>query len=169
MACAIGHIARADYLFTWEGNSNSFHASFEVTDAEAAPGQNYYPSTYPLSLTNSVTISSPDGSVFRWGYASATQGQDLFGLVGSGPPIDFSINLFEPPFGPWSAVAVNASPHEIEELAWLPGASSPVALYDEGGQWNVTNIPEPSAAVLLALGAIAYWTKKRRVLPAEAA
>jgi hypothetical protein len=28
------HVAHADYLFTWEGNSNLFQGSFEVTDSE---------------------------------------------------------------------------------------------------------------------------------------
>ena len=158
-----GQIVRADSLFTWQGKSNLFSASFEVTDVEATPGQNYYPSNYPLSLTNSLSFNSPDGMVYRWGYTAATQGQDSFGMFGSGPPLDFVIELFGSPSGPWAAMAVIATPSEIDEVAWLPGSNFPTALYDEGGQWLVTYIPEPSATALLVLGATAWSLKRRSV------
>jgi hypothetical protein len=161
--CFAFSVGRADYLLTWEAPSSLFQASFEVTDAEAQPGQVYYPSNYPLSLTNSISITSPDGNTFQWGYVS-TEGQDRFSMIGSGLPPAFAIDLFVPSTSQWDALSVYAYPNGIMEFGWNSGSST--VLYTEYGPWwNVTYIPEPSTAAL-ALGAAACWSKRMRLLPA---
>lgn len=159
-ATAIG--AKANYQFDWQGNSNLFQASFQMTDTEMLPGQVYYPSNYPLSLTTSLSIGSPDGTTFTWRPNPASGQSDLFGLISSGPPPVFNIELSESSLT-FSYVEVFASPHIIQEYGYLANASSPELLFSEPGQWEITYIPEPSAAALLGIG-VAAWLARRKMM-----
>lgn len=161
LLCAVAPVARADYLFTWEGNSNLFQANFQVTDTEMVPGQVYYPSNLPLSLTNSLSIASP-GQSFLWGSGSVNGQKNTFELISSGPPFDFYISLAGQPPPVFSALSVNAAPDFIQEVGYLTGSSSPDILFSETGSWNIMSIPEPATEALLALGTAVYVVRRKR-------
>jgi hypothetical protein len=150
--CIVRQIARAEYQFTWEGNSNLFQGTFDVTDAEMAQAGKFY---YSLSLTNSISISSPDGLVWQW--ASG----DGFGVGGSALTNSFGIGLIaNSPQG--YQIEIIANRNSIQEWALPVGPS--INLYSETGFWNITYVPEPSAAAVLALGAVAWLVKRKRLL-----
>jgi len=148
LMCAAGHVARAEYLFTWEGSSNLFHGSFEVTDAETQPNQFFI----NLSLTNSVSITSPDGQLFQWN-SSPPIGQDVFRANSTSPSFNFGISLYYPQETSQGYLQVLAYSDSIEELQLMPGQNDTI-LYNEAGSWNITYIPEPSTLSLLVLTCI---------------
>jgi hypothetical protein len=153
--------ARADYLFTWDGNSNLFQGSFEVTDNEMHQTNQFF---YSLSLTNSISITSPDGTNFQWGPGNSYYGSDFFGVGGSALTNSFSIGINNPqatPQGDYLSVEAYEYNHTIQETLTVPGQGNYI-LYSETGVWNITYIPEPSAAVLLAVGITVYGIRRKR-------
>jgi hypothetical protein len=156
IVAATGLSARANYLFTWNGSSNLFQGSFEVTDAEYQPGQFYL----PLSLTNSISITSPDGHTFNW--MNVSPNQDTFYVASSSPAFLFYIGLFSGPPTAQGSFSVEADENSIQEWALPPG--NDYILYSETGSWNVTYVPEPSVIGLLAVGAAACWIGRRRLV-----
>jgi len=144
--------AQANYLFSWEGSSNLFQGSFEVTDAEIQPNQFYY----PLSLTNSLSITSPSGRTYRWSY------DDGFGVNASSPVFAFYFELsFPKPDQQGHSLLLEADRDSIQEFALIPGQPFDL-LYGETGQWEVSEIPEPSLTMFLALGFVAWLIKQRK-------
>jgi hypothetical protein len=59
--------ARADYLFTWHGDSNVFKASFEVNGDEMQPGAVF---NSPLFLS-SISVTNPLGQTYHGGDSSS--------------------------------------------------------------------------------------------------
>jgi hypothetical protein len=156
LLCILTTVAKADYFFTWEGNSNLFRGSFEVTDAEYQPGQFYT----PLSLTNSISITSPDDltspDALNWNLNGGG-----FEAYNSSPPFYFEIQIDYPQKTPQGGTLyLEADYDSIQELLILPIGTATVE-YSESGLWNVTYIPEPSTAAFLALAAT-FWTVGRR-------
>jgi len=153
--CVSVLIAKADYLFTWEGSSNLFQGTFQVTDAEMLNPNLHYTS---LSLTNSISITSPDGLTYRWGPGLG----DQFAVNGGSLVGSFGIGLFYPQPNPQGhQLYLEAVPDSIQELELIPGGSANV-LYSEAGQWEVGEVPEPSLTMFLALGFVAWLIKQRK-------
>ena len=160
LLCAEAPLARADYLFTWEGNSNMFQGTFGVTDAEFQSNQFYY----SLSLTNSISVTGPDGTNYRWG-AGNTYGSDGFGVFSSSPIFRFGIQIYYPQATPQGDyLELDANYNTIQEILLAPGQAG-YPIYTENGLWNVTYIPEPSVAALLSLGAAACLVRRKFLLP----
>ena len=154
--CMGSRSARADYSFVWAGNSNLFHGTFEVTDAEMDSANRFY----SLSLSNSIYFTDPDGNIFQWNSA------DGFGVGGSGLTNSFGLQLFENT--PQGTLELEAFAYNdtVEELLWPPSGTSGSAttLYTETGTWSFTYIPEPSAVALSVLGAAAWhFMRIRRI------
>jgi PEP-CTERM motif len=120
------------------------------------PNQFYY----PLSLTNSISVTSPDGNTYLWNSA------DGFGVQSSSPIFRLTMQLYLLQNGPQGNyyTEIDASYNTIQELALPPIGTSGTAtlLFSESGSWNITHVPEPSALGLLALGATVFWIKRRR-------
>lgn len=154
LLCSTERVAHADYLFTWGGNSNLFQGSFEVTDGETQPNQFYY----PLSLTNSISITDPNSRLFQW---SASQ-PDVFSVSSSSPTFLFGITLYEPT--PTGSLEVHAEYNSFQEWALAPGQSGTL-LFSESGSWNIAYIPEPSPAAMLAVGAATWIFGRKRIFP----
>jgi hypothetical protein len=153
--------ARAEYQFTWEGNSNLFHGTFDVTDTEMAQTDKFF---YSLSLTNSISITSPDGYLYQWGPGN-TLGGDGFGVGGSALTNSFGIQIYYPtPIANDTYLELSANKNSIQEILFPPAPSTSTVTYSETGFWNITYIPEPSAFGLLVLGATARWVGRRRLL-----
>jgi hypothetical protein len=150
--------ARAEYQFTWEGNSNLFQGTFDVTDAEMAQTNKFF---YSLSLTNSISITSPDGYLFQWGPGN-TYGGDGFGVGGSALTNSFGIQIYYPTaLASGGYLELSANKSSMQEILIAPGqANNPI--YTETGSWNITYIPEPAAAALLALGITACGIGRKR-------
>jgi hypothetical protein len=154
--------ARGEYLFTWQGNSNLFQAIFEVTDAEMLQANQFF---YSLSLTNSISISSPDGTDFRWG-PGIPGGADGFGVGGSALTNSFGIAIFYPQESPQGYyLEVRANHDSIQE--WALPIGNGYVLYSETGDWNISYIPEPPDATLLALGGVAWFVQRRHQFSAR--
>ncbi|SPE57219.1 exported hypothetical protein [Verrucomicrobia bacterium] len=151
----------ANYLFTWEGRSNLFQGTFEVTDAEMSESNKYF---YFLSLSNSISIFSPDGRDFRWS-ANPPMGPDYFGVGGGSLLSTFGIGLDYPQTtAQGNILEVDANNDSVQEWSWPPlgvGGSASL-LYSETGQWEVSNVSEPSAAALLALGTAVWLIRRHR-------
>jgi PEP-CTERM motif len=159
--CSAVPLAHADYQFTWEGNSNLFQGTFDVTDAEMAQTNMFF---YSLSLTNSISITSPDGYHFQWGPGD-TYGADGFGVGGSALTNSFLVQIYSPtPIAGGGYLEINANKNSMQEILITPGPSTPTVLNSETGSWNITYVPEPSALGLLAGGAAACWIGRRRLL-----
>jgi len=157
LLCSAARIARGDYLFTWEGSSNVFQGAFQVTDAEMQPNQFYY----PLSLTNSLSITSPNAS-FSWGYFPPNN-HDSFYVASSSPSYLFNIGMYNGFPTSLGSFLVQANDNMIQEWEVPPGPSTPYIIFSESGSWNITFIPEPSAAALLVLAAAAWLLKRNRL------
>jgi hypothetical protein len=158
--CAAASLARADYLFTWEGNSNLFQGTFEMTDAETLPNQH----NYQLSLTNSISITSPDGLTFSWNSVTP-QGEDTFAVYTSGSSISeiyFGIQLYYPQEMEGYDLKIYANFQTIQEWVYPDDGSPQYPVAGETGAWNVTYVPEPSTTALFALGAAAWFAQRKR-------
>jgi hypothetical protein len=158
--CLAAACVRADYLFTWDGNSNLFQGTFEMTDAETQPNQH----NYQLSLTNSIFIASPDGLAFSWNSVTP-QGKDVFAVYNSGSTISeiyFSIQLYYPQETEGYDLRIYANLETIQEWAYPDDGSPQYPVTGENGSWNVTYVPEPSAFALLGLGSAALLLKRQR-------
>lgn len=143
---------RADYLFTWHGDSNVFQASFEVTGDELQPGAVF---NSPLFLS-SMAVTNPLGQIYQ-----ATDANS--GGSGSYVPwvLGYQINDFQRNTEVLLHDAEFANyPHrtstEIQEQTF-----SGVGIFSERGYWSFAQIPEPSVSALLAVGCIA-WVAKRK-------
>jgi hypothetical protein len=151
--CMAVRPARADYRITWEGNSNLFQGTFEVTDTEMQSPNRFY----SLSLTDSISFGSPDGHTFTW--ASG----DGFGIGGSPLTNSFIVQLFQTIPGGTLEVEAFAYNDTVEEL-FIPPVGTATTLYSETGLWNISYIPEPSAVALVVVGGAACLVQRKRHL-----
>lgn len=138
------------YLWTWHGNQNFFQASFEVTAAEMVPGSLFTSQLF----SNSITVSSLDGIIYHLTPSGGALGK-------FNPPLGLNLVLFdEATTSRLSATVVPSQGALIDEFSNLPQGRN-----TETGFWTVTAIPEPSAGLLIMLGAlIADARRKRRAL-----
>jgi hypothetical protein len=133
-----------DYLWTWNGDSGLFQGSFETTADEMQPGAVVLNGLFDLS------INGPDrGWVSNLGTGDHTT--FLYDSSNS-----FGITIYDP-----SGVQLVSNPLAMsEELGNM-------TLFGELGYWSVTYIPEPSPVCLLALGAAAWFVKRKRLFPIQ--
>ena len=144
-------VAQGTYVFTWHGDSNFFHATFQVTEAEMQPG-------VPLGSSlffNSVSLTNPAGATYNY-----QAPQDA--VVGGLNPWAFGITLLdltrgtellisgaEPPIGAMTGL--------IHEKPFSGGD-----LWYETGRWTDAYVPEPSIPMLLGMGLAVYLLGTRR-------
>jgi hypothetical protein len=145
--CAATQLVRADYLFSWQGTSNLFKASFEVTDAEMQSGANFTSSLF----TGSISVTSPNGIT----YHDTGEGT----VFGSFTPFQLDCQLWQDNNN--SYVEVDAGPPN-----GMNGVISGNNI-GEFGTWSFSYIPEPSVTALLALGGVAYFVKRRPLFSAR--
>jgi hypothetical protein len=139
--CAVASVVRADYLFTWDGNSNLFKASFEVTDAEMQPGANFTSSLF----TGSISVTGPNGITYH------DTGEGI--VLGSFSPFQLDCQLWQDNNN--SYIEVDAGPPN-----GMNGIISGNNV-EEFGIWSFTYIPEPSVTALLAIGFL-LWLVRRK-------
>src|SRR5262245_23528748 len=145
VVCGAAFASRADYLWTWHGNSNFFQGSFEVTDEEMLPNSHFNSSLF----TNSISFSSLDGVRYF--------GTNSFAIISGGfqPPLHLSLVLLdESTFSRLSVVVVPGQGSRISETSSLPFGNN-----FEDGYWTYAQVPEPTTSALLALGAMMLASK----------
>lgn len=151
LLCGAASSTRAEYLFTWYGNSNLFQGSFELLDNAVNPGE------LDANCMVNLSITSPDD---RYSLNSSVSGDtDSVSFDWSNPPTLQSVGI-----GLIDTSSLNhlvGDTYDLEEYAPFSG----VLLWSETGQWEMSYIPEPSIAALLGIGVLAWWMKGRRVLP----
>jgi hypothetical protein len=153
LLCATATVARAEYLFTWHGNSNLFQGSFELPDNGVNPGE------LDANGMINLSITSPDDS-YSWN-SSVSGDSDSVSFNSSNPPTLQAAGI--------GLVDTSSLDHlvggtsELEEYAPFSGA----LLWSETGQWQMTYIPEPSTDALLALAAITWAIGRRRMFRTE--
>jgi hypothetical protein len=143
LLCLVSFAARADYLWTWNGDSGLFQGKFETTADEMQPGAVVLNGFFDLSIT------SPTGV---WISNLGTGEHTMFTYYNS---TTFTINVF----GPNGMNLVSDSMGMSEQL----GNTS---LFGEQGCWSITFIPEPCSAALLVLGGSALLIKRKRAVSA---
>jgi hypothetical protein len=130
-----------DYLWTWNGDSGLFQGSFEATSGEMQPNAVTGNGLFNLSIT------SPNGT---WFSNLGTGDHTLFQYINS---YTYGITVFDP--------------SGVELVAGSMGMSEQLGnttLFGEQGYWSITSIPEPCSAALLALGAAAWFVKRKKLL-----
>jgi len=156
--------AHADYLFTWHyifPQLQRYQASFELTDAEMQPGATFNSDLFK----NSVEISSLDGVAFNAKDPNWSDVGGHFDPQQSDPPFVMYINTHDDSHTiSLSAVAVGtpdpsgANPLMGSISEYFPDGTT----VTEHGWWSFQQIPEPSFGALLALGGIAWLTRRKQ-------
>jgi hypothetical protein len=149
VVCVATFASRADYLWTWHGDSNFFQGSFKVTDQEMLPN-----STFKSALfTNSISFSSLDGV----GYFAT----NTFAIISGGfqPPLHLSLVLLdESTFSRLSVAAIPGQGSRISETSSLPFGNN-----FEDGFWSDEHVvPEPSSVTLSTFGLLTLIGRKCR-------
>lgn len=171
--------AKAFFQFTWHGDENFFRGGFFITDQEAV-----YNSVDHSALTSSVfslNLSMTDA----YGNA-ATNGFGNLYFIGNpyvNPygqsdslylSVEFGTNDWERPFGCTVIGPNGAYPRIVPgidgvsyfgSITTSPYKPQGTTAFTEYGYWSyqwVRQIPEPSAAAILATGVAAYALRRHR-------
>ena len=153
--------ARADYLFTWHyiyPQLQTFHGTFEVTDAEMQPGSAFNSGLF----YQSILLTGSTGAIYHgdpaWTDATGS---------GSGPPINIDLILHDDSHTMTLTVATLQSnagglvQGRIYEFFPADNYHEPVI---EDGYWTFAQIPEPCAMSLITAGGILWSAKHRKRL-----
>jgi hypothetical protein len=152
--CAAAQGAKADYyLWTWHGFLNDFQGSFELPDAEMQPGVDFG-STSPLFFNSLSITSTVENVVYNYATASYAAAGGYF--TGSGPNDYVLIIGFTDSSGKTGMTYYNATETMTENL-FAQGSD-----FSERGFWTYAYVPEPSAAVLLAVGGATLLLRRRQ-------
>jgi hypothetical protein len=138
------------YQFVWHGDSNLFQAGFVLTEAEMQMGYTNIPWIPSDVFRQSFSVTRPDGMTIRedWSLYVWFDGPDYQGPHVSLFAGDDGSSIYAHAFGN----VMESGPH---------GGSYYTQYWSETGNWTVSEVPEPSAAVLSLLGVIAFLAKKR--------
>jgi hypothetical protein len=137
---SVGAQETLEYLWTWDSGSGLFQGSFETPASYLTPNINVANGLYDLSFT------SPDRTWTSNGNISGDH--TLFTYYGSN---SFGITIYDT-----SGEELQAGPFAME--AELNNQT----LFSEAGSWTITQIPEPSAAGLLAVGGATLLVRRRQ-------
>jgi hypothetical protein len=142
-----------DYLFTWHGDSNYFHASFEVTSDDMMPGTNFESDLF----YNSLSITNPLGQT----YFSHTYDYPY----GSYIPWSLGVHLYD--WQRYTRLDVDGGPF-LGATRPMPGIIAESnqgypynTVWFEQGYWSVSQIPEPSVLALLVFGLVIFIARRR--------
>lgn len=144
--------ARADYLFTWHGDSNVFQASFEVTGDELQPGAVF---NSPLFL-NSMAVTNPLGQIYQATDANSGRSGSYVPWVLGYQINDFQRNTELLIHSGEYAGSTHRTSTEIQEQTF-----SGVGIFSERGYWSFSQIPEPSVFALLTLGGVICVARRK--------
>ncbi len=156
--CLATEGVRADYLWTWHGSWGAFQGSFEVPDAEMQPDVDFG-STSPLFFDSLSITSTVENVVYNYSTASVAEAGGYF--TDSGPNDYVLIMDFVDGAGQTGMTFYSATDTMTEHL-YSQGSS-----FTENGIWTYTYVPEPSATVLLALGAAGWFAIRKRSVSAQ--
>jgi hypothetical protein len=146
-------IAQGTVLFTWNGQSNTFQANFQVYYPEIMPGSNFSSqlfltsmvATNPLGQTYLAKDGNSDGngSFLPWNlayYMPDFQRDTLLVFTGGGqfPGIPFR------------------TAGDIREIG-----PSGATLWYEQGYWTAVQIPEPSSVAVLIAGGLIFLLRRK--------
>lgn len=144
LLCLAGLSLRAqgtpDYLWTWNSGSGLFQGSFETPASYLTPNINVANGLYDLSFTSPDRMWTSNGNM--------SGDHTLFTYYGSN---SFGMTIHDP-----SGEELQAGPFAIE--AELNNQT----LFSEAGSWKTTEIPEPSAAILLSMGMLARLSVRKK-------
>jgi hypothetical protein len=144
LLCAAGRHACAQgppqYLWTWNSGSGLFQGSFETPADYLTPNISIANGLYNLSFT------SPDRTWTSNGNLSGDH--TLFSYYGDS---SFSITVYDP-----SGEQIQAGPFAMSAVL------NNQILFGETGSWSITEIPEPSATSVLAVGVLAWCAKEKK-------
>jgi hypothetical protein len=149
---------KADYLWAWHGFLGEFKGSFEVPDAEMQPHTDFG-STSPLFF-NSISITSTVENV-TYQYSTASYAAAGGYFAGSGPNDYILIIGFDDASGQ-TGMSYYSATATMTEHVYSDGEA-----FGERGYWSYTYIPEPSAASLLIVAAVAWFVKRKRLFAVQ--
>jgi hypothetical protein len=137
-------------LFTWHGDSDLFHASFEVTSAEMQPGASWESSLFASSLT----VTNPLGFVYHGGDSSS---------VGSGGVYSDGSFWLTYTFVDFSrGTELHEGAGNGTGTIFEKPISGSITSF-ENGYWTYSVVPEPSSLSLIGLGAVVWVAKTFKV------
>lgn len=128
-----------EYLWTWNSGSGLFQGSFETPADYLTPNISIANGLYNLDFT------SPDRTWTSNGNMSGDK--TLFKYYGSN---SFSVAIYDP-----SGEQIQAEPFAMSAVL------NSQILFGETGSWSITELPEPSSAALVAIGAAASFVMRR--------
>jgi hypothetical protein len=136
-------IAQDVFLFTWHGDSNYFHATFEVTHDELMSGSNFSSELF----LNSLAVTNPAGNTYF--------GHDYDHPSSSYIP--WSLNAYLYDWQRYTMLALNGgyfvgSEYRTAGLVYEEDLSTYQHFWQEQGYWSVAQVPEPSPIGIAALG-----------------